>query len=158
MLGVTGNPHLYAKTYYVNIGEVLTGKVMGQPASDLEERGSNSLNKLGIPFRFRMRINPMVEGGITPARWNIIGEVELDYLAEYQGRYFPFMVQGEISHFMAAWQIQADQDKVAKVDNFLKAYDAHPTILVPYWLLRTQEQADRLFRNGFSNGWPTKFY
>lgn len=142
--------------YFVNANEVLTGFVNGQKASDIEERFAVALMKLQIPFTFRARINPLV--GLTEDRENIIGEVEIDFMCEYLGRIYVFNIQGEISHFFTASQQIVDQKKEAKIDAALKVYNAHPLIKIPFTLLRTQEQADRLARSGFMNGWPQQSY
>jgi hypothetical protein len=152
-----GNPHTWKTTYFTNAGETLSGKVLGQTASDIEERAAISQSKMGLGYQFRMRINPLING-ITPVHRNTKGEVELDYLTSYQNVLWPFMIQGEISHFYDPSTRDEDKNKVAKVDEFLKPYRAHKTILIPFWLLRTQAESDRLFREGFANGWPVEFY
>lgn len=144
------------KIYYVDARESLTGKVNGEDASDIEERSARALSKLQIPFSFRARINPLV--GITQERQNIVGEVEIDFLAEYLGKLYPINIAGEISHFFTASQQIRDAFKEAKINAALTAMNAHPLIVVPFVNLKTQEEADRLFRYGFMNGFPQEMF
>lgn len=143
------------KIYYVDERESLTGKVNGEDASDIEERAARALSKLQIPFSFRTRINPLV--GFTQERQNIVGEVELDFLCDYMGKLWPFLIDGEISHFFTKSQQIKDGYKEAKINATMTALNAHPVIRIPFTLLKTQEETDRLFRYGFLNGWVQEF-
>lgn len=148
--------YLTRKIYYVNQEESLSGLVQRKPASDIEERTAISLSKMQIPFTFQARINPLA--GLTEMKENLPGEVEIDFLTEYLGRLYPLNIQGEISHFFAAWQRDRDVKKKIRIDSALSAYKAHELILVPFTKLRTQDDADRFYRYGFMNGWPSEFY
>jgi hypothetical protein len=150
--------YFYAKKhiYFVNEGETLSGYVQGKSASDIEERTAIALSKLQIPFTFQARINPMA--GLTGTKSNVLGEVEIDFLCEYLNKLWPINVQGEISHFFASWQADRDVKKKLKIDASLSPFGANELIQVPFTKLTTQDAADRFYREGFLQGWPTAFY
>jgi len=143
------------RTYYDTPQERLSGYINGDKASDIEERFARSLAKLGIGSAFRLRLNNA--GEWTSRRTNVAGEVELDFWTSFQGRVYPFQIQGEISHFYTAHQSSIDAGKRAKINAALPL-NAHPVIDVPFWLLNTQERADRMVRRGFLSGWATPLY
>lgn len=152
-----GNPHLYRRVWYVNYGETLTGFVEGQSASDIEERFAVAHQRMRIPFDFRYRINPLTSE-LSPQHMNIAGELEIDILSTYNGIMYPLLIQGDISHFYAAWMRERDNAKVAAINDFLRAFNAHPTVLIPFWLLKDQDTADRVIRYGYATGWSQEFY
>lgn len=55
MLGTSSS----RRVYYANPGEVLSGKVNGDDASDIEERAAKYHQKNQVSFWFRLRINPL---------------------------------------------------------------------------------------------------
>ena len=144
------------KVYYLDTRESLTGKVNGEDASDIEERAARALSKLQIPFSFRARINPLA--GVTQERQNIIGEVEIDFLADYYSKLYPINIAGEISHFFTKAQAVKDERKEIKINTALAPLNAHPLIVIPFVHLTDQESADRLIRYGFMNGWPQEMF
>jgi hypothetical protein len=149
------NPPYLRKIYFVNADEVLSGKVHGQSASDLEERSARALTRYEIPFSFRRRISPVE--GLTGKKENLLGEVEIDFFTEFRSVIYPININGEIAHYYAAWQKEKDALKEIRINAALVPYRAQPLIIIPFTLLRTQEDTDRLFRWNFLNGWPMKF-
>ena len=137
--------------YYDNPGETLAGYIQGKKASDIEERTARAQKLLGVTFSFRQGWSPLL--GFVPYLVNDPGDLEVDFLSRWYGRYYPLMVQGEISHNFAAWQKIRDQEKIAKINEIFLPLNAHPAVLIPYTMLSTQEKANNLIRNGFLNGW-----
>ena len=135
------SPHVHNRVYYVNDDEVLSGYINGDSASDIEERAYRALAKRQIPTAFRFRINPLM--GFTQTRMNILGELEVDFLAQYRGEYVPLLIDGEISHFMAMWQIDADVEKVIEINKALSVLKARPALRIPFWKLKDQSMSDR---------------
>jgi hypothetical protein len=135
------SPHVYNRVYYVNEDEVLSGYVNGDPCSDIEERAFRALAKRQIPAAFRFRINPLL--GFTQTRMNILGELEVDFLAQYRGEYVPLLIDGEISHFMAMWQIDSDVEKVIEINRAMSVFKARPAIRIPFWKLKDQRVSDQ---------------
>lgn len=135
------SPHVYNRIYYVNEDEVLSGYINGDPASDIEERAYRALAKRQIPSSFRFRINPLL--GFTQTRMNILGELEVDFLTQHRGEYIPLLIDGEISHFMAMWQIEADVEKVIQINKAMSVLKARPAIRIPFWKLKDQRMSDR---------------
>lgn len=142
-------PYISRRVLYVDEAESLTGFVLGQRASDLEERTARALDKIGIPYRFRVRISPLIPGRLTEAHGNVVGEVELDFLCFPPGQIYPLFIDGEIAHYMAEWQKELDEEKKAKADNALRAYNAQPSVRIPFWKLNNQAAADKTIREIF---------
>lgn len=145
-------PHIQRRVFYVNDGEVLSGFINGDKASDIEERCYRALLKRQIPHAFRFRINPML--GFTQVRMNIIGELEVDFLCQWKGNLYPLMIDGEISHFMAKWQIEADAKKTIKINEALSQIGARPTIRIPFTRLKDQRMTDKTISDIFDNVIP----
>lgn len=143
------SPHLYKKVYYENEGEFLSGEINGEDASDIEERFYRALGKRSIPSIYRLRINPLL--GLTRTRENIIGELEIDFFCAWMGSLYPILIDGEIAHFAAMWQIEADAQKTVEINNALKEYNALPAMRIPFWKLATQSAADNAVSEIFDN-------
>ena len=158
MTDIYSTPHLYKQVWYENTDENLTGFVDGKDASDLEERFARALVKLAIPSQFRARVNPLVPGDITKAHRNILGEVEIDFLANYMNRIYAILIDGEIAHFRSEWQKEVDAEKTFKINTALAPFHAKPVIRIPYWYLSNQlmanAQAEEIFLSQVSNAPP----
>lgn len=131
--------------------EVLTGQINGMKASDLEERVGRALDKLEIPFQFRVRITAEALGSqhLTSHFANTRGEAEIDMLCNHLGQTVPIFVDGQISHFFSATQAEKDKEKTEITDTFGKRFGWKESVRVPFWKLIDQEMADRTIRDIF---------
>jgi hypothetical protein len=131
--------------------EVLSGEINGDKASDLEERSARSMSKMNIPIEFRVRITSEALGNqrLTKSRANIKGEIEIDFLAEYNGQVTPIFVDGEIAHFMTPHQADIDKQKADLANEFGERFGWRPAVRVPFWKLIDQDMADRTYREIF---------
>ena len=138
--------------------EVLLGNIGGQKASDLEERFAKSLQKLSIPFDFRVRISSLVQGQrrLTTARANLPGELEIDFLTDF-GQIIPILIDGEISHFATPYQAEQDREKESLIDNFGEDMNWHPVIRVPFTEMQTQEEVDGIVRRIINGSYVAQF-
>lgn len=135
-----------AKEYDLN-DEVLTGYVQGMDASDIEERFARALNTSQLPYGFRVQImnaggNPII---VNQADRNSLGVVEVDFLVDKYGTFYPFNIDGEYSHKTSV-QREADAEKDRKLNELLKVWNAQPMARVPYYQLDNQENANRVIR------------
>jgi hypothetical protein len=138
-----------------NPEEVLTHKVNGKKASDMEERFARAVYKLGDwQYEFRYRISPLSHR-VSEVIRNLPGELEIDFICVRGGTVVPVLVQGEIGHFYAAWQQAFDEAKEAAINEAMRAYHAAPVIKVPenkhdLYKLSTQAFADKTVRDVLS--------
>ena len=124
-------------------GEFLTGKVLGFPASDLEERFARALYRLNIPFLFRYRI-PAWEGAPI---MNLLGEVEIDFLIILPVLR-PVQIDGEYAH-KGAEKREEDAKKDGIVNEYFSDKGALPVVRIPHYMLKSQEDANRLVTREF---------
>jgi hypothetical protein len=131
--------------------EQLTGVINGDKASDLEERTHRALGKLDIPSEFRVRITSEALGNqrLTSKRANIKGEIEIDFLAEYNGQITPIFVDGQIAHFMTPHQAEIDKQKADLANEFGRQFGWREAVRVPFWKLIDQDMTDRTIREIF---------
>ena len=129
--------------------EVLTGMVDGMKASDLEERVARALDKLETPYEFRARITSEAFGQrrLTNQFANVRGEVEIDFLADRNGRVYPIFVDGQISHYLTAWQADADKVKTNVANEFGQRFGWSEAIRIPFWKLMNQDATDETIRD-----------
>lgn len=114
--------------------EGLTGYVHGIPASDIEERLSRSLDRMGIPYEFQKSL-------LAPA--NMPGNYKLDFLIynPKDGRLYPVAVDGEYAHKSEA---QRSKDHLKDmILNSAKQGEYQPVERLDYTKLDTQEIADQ---------------
>jgi hypothetical protein len=131
--------------------EQLTGLINDEKASDLEERVARSLDRLEIPFDFRVRVTSEALGQqrLTSARANIRGEVEIDMLCDRNGEVTPIFVDGQISHFFVPYQADADKQKADIVNEFGRRFGWREAVRIPFWKLIDQDVTDRTIRDVF---------
>lgn len=129
--------------------EVLSGQVQGMKASDLEERVSRSLDKLEVPFEFRVRLTSPMLGAVrlTHNFANIKGEIEVDMLCDQGGEVTPIFVDGQISHFFTPYQANEDKEKADVVNEFGKMFGWNEAVRIPFWKLMDQDMTDRTVRD-----------
>lgn len=151
-------PQDAVKRQYPLPAEVLSGKVLGKNASDIEERSARAIAKLGDPFYFRIRLTPVAGRGdhgkpqivyeLTEKFLNVAGELELDFLVMWHGiKMFPILVDGEISHYKTPAQQVTDEAKTDAINIALLPYGAFPAVRVPFDKLETQASADFFYRS-----------
>lgn len=131
--------------------EQLTGLINGEKASDLEERVAKSLDRLEIPFDFRVRVTSEALGQqrLTSRRANIRGEVEVDMLCDRNGEITPIFVDGEIGHHMSPHQADVDKQKADIINEFGKQFGWREAVRIPFWKLIDQDVTDRTIRDVF---------
>jgi hypothetical protein len=129
--------------------EVLSGTVQGMNASDLEERVAKALDKLEVDYGFRVRLTSEALGArrLTREFANMRGEIEMDFLADRSGRTYPIFVDGQISHYYTAWQIDVDKAKTNAVNEFGSRLGWSEAVRIPFWKLTNQEAADKTIRD-----------
>lgn len=131
--------------------EVLSGEVQGMKASDLEERVARAMDKLEISYGFRVRLTSDALGDrrLTRQFDSIRGEIEMDFLPSEEP-HPPIFVDGQISHYLTAWQADADKVKTNAVDEFFRRVGGRkPAVRIPFWKLIDQDMADRTVREIF---------
>jgi hypothetical protein len=144
----TVKPPVYNQSKSVQrtgVEEVLTGLVQGQDASDLEERWSRSMDKLGIEYEFRVRLSPLVAGyrKIGVAAQNAPGEIEIDFLTYHNGNTLPIQIDGQIAHYQTPAQAEADKEKTAAIDVTMEQVGGKSTVRIPFTEILTREMSDR---------------
>jgi hypothetical protein len=113
------SPDKSAQVLGMRDGEVLTGFIRGQPASNLEERFALALDQIStLSYEFQ----PSYIG----AR-NTSGEVKLDFMVYQGGQMFPIQIDGDYVHKTAA-QREEDKVKDEQLDQYLSPYLAMPTM------------------------------
>jgi hypothetical protein len=116
-----------------------TGIVMGQKASNLEERAYRSMKKVsrvvGIEFQ------PSFMAGK-----NMPGEYRLDFLVHIAGLMYPIQIDGEWVHMTSGAQEEA-RIKDMNFDNHMIGSGALPVRRVNELEIFTQEKSDRLFQD-----------
>lgn len=135
---------------FANDQEQLTGQVQGKKASDLEERFASYLDRHDIPYEFRVRLTPLLNGArkLSGVFTNLLGEVEIDFLT-YPNQAQPIMIDGFIAHFYATWMKDRDEEKTRVVDDFGKGQGWKETVRVPFTKLINQEMTDNTARDIF---------
>jgi hypothetical protein len=101
--------------------EFFTGQVKGLPASDIEERSANYLDRRGVDYEFR----PVYVAGR-----NLPGSVELDFLVYIGDVMQPVQIDGEFAHFTANQRAE-DRTKDAYLNDQLRGSGAFPVIRIP---------------------------
>jgi len=125
-------------------GEILTGFIGDQPASDLEERFANALTKLGAQYEFRVQIMPGENPRFLSGRGrNATGAVEIDFLVQQQGIMFPVQIDGEFSH-KTAEQLEKDKQQDQKLNDSFAQYGAFPVKRIRWDEIQTPDMADTL--------------
>lgn len=125
-------------------GEILTGFIGDQPASDLEERFANALRKLGAQFQFRVQIMPGENPYFLSGRGrNQTGAVEIDFLIQQNGIIFPVQIDGEYSH-KTAEQLERDKVQDQRLNDSFRQYGAFPVKRIRWDEIQNPEQADEL--------------
>ena len=134
------------KVERIGTEEVLTGQLQGQNASDLEERFSRSMDRLGVSYEFRVRLSPLVAGQrkIGVAAQNAPGEIEIDFLAYHNGDTVPVQIDGQISHFQTPSQAEIDKEKTEAINETMKQVGAKETVRIPFTEILNQEMSDRV--------------
>lgn len=131
--------------------EVLSGQVGGMKASDLEERFARSMGRLEVGFEFRVRLTTDALGDreLTRQFANLRGEVEMDFLPNDEP-FPPIFIDGQISHYLTAWQAEQDKLKTDVVDEFFRRVGGRkPAVRIPFWKLLDQDMSDRTAREIF---------
>lgn len=121
-------------------GELLDKEVQGMPASDLEERFSNALEKNARVHNYEFRV-PYIAGR------SMLGEVELDF-AVYAPLLYPVQIDGEVGH-SSAEQVAHDALNDALLNEKLKGIAAAPVVRIKWHQLETQADADQLVEEMF---------
>lgn len=125
-------------------GEILTGFIGDQPASDLEERFANALGKLGAQYEFRVQIMPGENPYFLNGRGrNQTGAVEIDFLIQQNGIMFPVQIDGEYSH-KTAEQLERDKLQDQRLNDSFRQYGAFPVKRIRWDEIQNPEQADEL--------------
>lgn len=119
--------------------EEFVGEIQGLPASDLEERFARALHRANLQYAFRQ-----VFGGSR----NQSGTTELDFMVYVGPTQYPIQIDGEFAH-ASGEQKQEDLMKNAILDEALRGTNSQPTRRIPYTLLQTQEDVNRLVRELF---------
>jgi hypothetical protein len=149
--------NIIQQLYYDIPGEVLTGYVQGKTASDIEERFMRAQTILDVKFQFRQGWSPLL--GFLTYIVNDPGDLEVDSLSRWYGRFYPILIQGEISHFYTSEQAEKDRSKIARINEIFQPLHAHPVIVIPFTMLKNQDDTNQLVRDGFVNGWTQqRFY
>ena len=115
-------------------GEILTKTVMGQRASDLEERFFRAASK-------NKSISSVDYQPSFIAGRNIPGEIRLDFMVHAYGLLWPIQIDGDFAH-SSAQQKEEDKQKDIILNNHLIPLGANPIQRVGEDLLRDQETAD----------------
>ena len=118
--------------------EVMTGFVMGESASDLEERAYRSTIKL--PAVTAIEFQPSFLSGR-----NMPGEYRLDFLVYVGGVQYPIQIDGEWIHKSAEAR-EEDRIKDALFDNEMIGTGALPVRRINETEIPDQEHSDRLFQ------------
>lgn len=131
--------------------EQLTGTVAGMKASDLEERVARAMDTLDVRYDFRVRISSQALGEqrLTRRFESVRGEIEMDFLAERDGRVTPVFVDGSISHFFTPYQAEQDKLKTDIANRFGEAFGWREAVRIPFWKLVDQDMANRTVRDIF---------
>ena len=141
----------YTKENVIRTGdqEVLSGQIGGMKASDIEERTARALDKLEIPFEFRVRLSSDALGRrqLTHEFANIRGEIEIDMLCDRNGQITPIFVDGQIAHYMTPYQRETDQAKAAATNDFGRRFGWREAVRIPFWKLQNQDMANRTIRD-----------
>lgn len=140
------------------IGEVLTGYIGYDKASDLEERSARSLDRLQVPYNFRIQFIPSDPPIVISSKMgrNQLGAIEADFTFERAAQIIAVQVDGEFAH-KTREQVEGDRLKDDKLTNILYQLGGGVVIRVPFFWLETQEQAnntwDQIFagRNDFGS-------
>jgi hypothetical protein len=120
------------------VAESLTGMVMGQKASDLEERAYISIRKLSSVLGIEFQPSFLAGRGMP-------GEYRLDFLIHMPGYIQPIQVDGEWIHKSAEAQ-ESDRIKDAQFDNEMMGTGALPVRRVSELEMPDQVRSDRLFQ------------
>jgi hypothetical protein len=128
--------------------EAFSGTVNGKKASQLEERFARELDIRKISYTFQIRILP--NGKISEYKTNLPGEVEIDFLAVWQGLVQPVQIDGEIGHYKMPWQKEIDREKDARVDSVLLPKGAWPIKRISYVDIWTPELTKQKCREVFT--------
>jgi hypothetical protein len=125
------------------VGEILTGYIGYDKASDLEERSARSLDRNKIKFSFRMQFIPADPPIVIANKLgrNQLGAIEADFIFERAAQTVAVQVDGEFAH-KTAEQIESDRLKDAQLTNILYQLGGGFVIRVPHFWLETQEQSD----------------
>jgi hypothetical protein len=118
----------------VKNGEVLTKTIMGQRASDLEERFFRAATK-------NKNISSVEYQPSFIAGRNVPGEIRLDFMVHAYGLMWPIQVDGEFAHG-SAQQKEEDRQKDIILNNHLIPLGANPIQRVGEELLHDQDTAD----------------
>lgn len=115
-------------------GEVLSGVIDGEPASDLEER-----------FYIALISNPRVETvKYQPsflAHRNMPGEIRPDFIVYSGGMLYPIQIDGAFTHHTAEQKAE-DVSKDGMLDELLRGSGAYPTQRISGEYLQTLKDAD----------------
>jgi hypothetical protein len=134
------SPDKPAQVLGMRDGEVLTGFIRGQPASNLEERFALALDQIStLSYEFQ----PSYLG----AR-NTSGEVKLDFMVYQGGQMFPIQIDGDFVHKTAA-QREEDKIKDEQLDEYLSPYLAMPTMRIKEDDIGSVEEAKALIERLF---------
>ena len=134
------------RIFFDNPDEVLTGQVQGKPASDIEERSTRAIDKLPEwSYTFQVAINP-ITGYLSEEKTHLINEVEIDIFARRGDQYVAILVDGEIGHFYAAWQRDADAEKTDRINAFMHQIGQGDAVRVEFWRLADQQMANKYYR------------
>jgi hypothetical protein len=119
-------------------GEVLSGQIQGQAASDIEERCARALDKDDRIFGYTFR-----EAVIS--RRNLPGQLEVDFVVYSGSLIYPIQVDGEFAHKGTGKKAE-DALKDAMVNNYFKQYGAQPVLRIDGDKLADQSSADKLVK------------
>ena len=114
--------------------EGLSGKVLGQPASDLEERFARALSKNRRVLGYRFQVSFIASRGLP-------GEKRVDFVVN-TGLQRPVEVDGAYVHKTAAQQA-SDAVKELVLNAYFRAAGYQPLLRIPGFHLENQESADR---------------
>lgn len=131
--------------------EQFVGQIQGNKASDLEERWQRGLDKLEAGYQFRVRITSQALGNqkLTRTFANVSGEVEIDFLVEIRGQTTPIFIDGQIGHYFTPYQAEEDRLKTEITDEFGRQMGWRPSVRIPFWEIKNQDDADRRTRELF---------
>ncbi len=152
--------------------EMLSGKVQGKKASDIEERSAISINRSGYAFNFRARLVPVIQQpehktkiqqrfspeeeraqvlyDIVTYLISVPGVLEVDFLVFWRGCLLPILVDGEYAHFKSPAQVNEDKAKEDAITIALSAYNAMPILRVKFDQLQTQEDSDTYYKRALA--------
>ena len=117
--------------------EQLTGRVQGQPASDLEERFARALYRYSMPFDFQVFVMTAIS---LPHQ-----QKEVDFIVGQQ----PVNVHGFIGHRFTIGQKGYDWLRDRHIDEALRPMGFMPIITITEKELGRQEDADTFVRRRF---------